>query len=179
MTTRGFEIPSKRRRASTKTISGMRKKRKVYPPFLIQLLSSISIKLQFQRLRLFKVSRFFNKINLLIADVQKSLCYRKSSSKVNFDPKNLIKQGTMKLETLYEFCGKLGKGSYGEVLKLRCKASGELRACKCFLKSKYKADKISVIKNEVEILKMMDHPNVVKVYDYYEDDENFNIVMEY
>lgn len=48
-----------------------------------------------------------------------------------------------------------------------------------FLKNKYPADKISVIRNELDILKMMDHPHIVKVYDYYEDVDNFNIVMEY
>jgi len=104
---------------------------------------------------------------------------RISSNKLNFDPKNLIKGNKAKLEDLYEFCGKLGKGSYGEVIKLKLITTGEFRACKTFLKSRYKEDKISVIRNELKILKMMDHPHIVKVYDYYENDDSFNIVMEY
>jgi calcium-dependent protein kinase len=112
-------------------------------------------------------------------EVAKETVKRFSSNKLNFDPKNLIKASRAKLEELYEFSGKLGKGSYGEVLELTLKSTGETRAWKCFLKSKYAEDKISVIKNEAKILKMMDHPNIVKVYDYYEDEDNFFIVMEY
>lgn len=32
--------------------------------------------------------------------------------------------------------------------------------------------------NEIDILKSMDHPNIVKVYEYFEDDLHFYIVME-
>ena len=32
---------------------------------------------------------------------------------------------------------------------------------------------------EVEILKTLDHPNVVKVYEYFEDEQQYYIVMEY
>ena len=33
--------------------------------------------------------------------------------------------------------------------------------------------------NEVDILKTLDHPNVLKVYEYFEDERNYYIVMEY
>lgn len=64
-------------------------------------------------------------------------------------------------------------------MKLKLKTTGEFRACKTFLKSRYNSDKLSIIRNEISILKMMDHPNIVKIYEYYEDQERFNIVMEY
>ncbi|CAI2359896.1 unnamed protein product [Moneuplotes crassus] len=104
---------------------------------------------------------------------------KRSNAKVKFDPKNLLKEKGSNLEDNYEFCGKLGKGTYGEVLKLRHIITGEYRACKSFIKANYKSEKISLLYNEVRILKMMDHPNIVKVYDYYEDSDRFHIVMEY
>ncbi|CAI2386109.1 unnamed protein product [Moneuplotes crassus] len=104
---------------------------------------------------------------------------KRSTNKMSFDPKNLIKGKDSRMEDNYEFCGKLGKGTYGEVLKLRDKMSGEFRACKSFIKANYKKEKISLLYNEVRILRMMDHPNIVKVYDYYEDCDRFHIIMEY
>jgi len=32
--------------------------------------------------------------------------------------------------------------------------------------------------NEIDILKQMDHPNIVKIYEYFEDSEHLYIVME-
>jgi len=63
---------------------------------------------------------------------------KRSTNKMSFDPKNLIKGKDSRMEDNYEFCGKLGKGTYGEVLKLRDKMSGEFRACKSFIKANYK-----------------------------------------
>ena len=65
------------------------------------------------------------------------------------------------------------------MLKLKLKSNGEFRACKTFLKSWYDTNKLNTIRNEIKLLKIMDHPNIVKVYEYYEDKERFNIVMEY
>lgn len=33
--------------------------------------------------------------------------------------------------------------------------------------------------NEIEMLKSIDHPNVLKCYEYYEDKVNYYIVTEY
>ena len=32
--------------------------------------------------------------------------------------------------------------------------------------------------NEIDILKQVDHPNIVKLFDVFEDDENYFLVME-
>jgi calcium-dependent protein kinase len=36
-----------------------------------------------------------------------------------------------------------------------------------------------MVKNEIEILKITDHPNIVKVYEFSEDEKDLNIIMEY
>lgn len=33
--------------------------------------------------------------------------------------------------------------------------------------------------NEVEILRSMDHPHIVKIYEFFEDDSHIFIVMEF
>ena len=35
------------------------------------------------------------------------------------------------------------------------------------------------MKNEINILRSLDHPNIVKIYEYYEDDKRFYIVTEH
>lgn len=38
---------------------------------------------------------------------------------------------------------------------------------------------IYLLKNELEALRSVDHPNIVKLYETYEDENYFHIVMEY
>jgi calcium-dependent protein kinase len=38
-------------------------------------------------------------------------------------------------------------------------------------------DKVG-LQNEIEILKSVDHPNIVKLLDVYEDDRHFFLIME-
>jgi serine/threonine protein kinase len=35
-----------------------------------------------------------------------------------------------------------------------------------------------LLRQEVSILRSLDHPNIVKCYDFYEDDKDFYVVME-
>lgn len=38
---------------------------------------------------------------------------------------------------------------------------------------------MKMIKNEILIMKLVDHPNIVKLFEFFEDDENFYIITEY
>lgn len=40
-------------------------------------------------------------------------------------------------------------------------------------------DELDAIKEEVAILTKLDHPNIVRYYETYEDDRNIYLVMEY
>jgi len=40
-------------------------------------------------------------------------------------------------------------------------------------------ENISMFESEIELLKSLDHPNIVKVYEYYEDDHYFYIITDY
>jgi len=70
----------------------------------------------------------------------------------------------------------LGEGSYGVVLIGKSKESGEERAVKSIQRSKIK-DK-STFQAEVDIQKQLDHPNIVKLYEVYEDPRAVYLVME-
>lgn len=68
----------------------------------------------------------------------------------------------------------IGTGQYGVVYTGLHIPTGETRAIKKVLKRKM----YSTYMREVEILKMLDHPNILKFYETFEDETNLYIVTE-
>jgi len=71
---------------------------------------------------------------------------------------------------------KLGEGSYGSVCKAKNKSTSAIRAMKTISKSQMK--NVDRFKQEIAIMKMMDHPNIIKLYETFEDHRNIYLVME-
>lgn len=71
----------------------------------------------------------------------------------------------------------LGEGSFGAVLEASMKATGAMRATKRLCKAQMK-QRFGVLKKEIEITKMTDHPNIVKLYEIFEDVTHIHLVME-
>ncbi len=83
---------------------------------------------------------------------------------------------------IYDYIKLLGEGSYGKVSKVINRKNGLIRALKAI--SKKKGEKINEehrnkIVKEIEILKILDHPNIIKVYEYYETDTKLYIITEF
>ena len=72
----------------------------------------------------------------------------------------------------------LGKGNYSEVKQAVIKATGQSVAIKCVQKAGLNLEDEQALKEEVRILRAMDHPNVIKLEDFYEDESSYFIVME-
>ena len=81
-----------------------------------------------------------------------------------------------KIEQKYDFLETLGQGGFGLVRKVRHKITGEIRAMKVLQLDSYDPVTLKNISNEVEILKMLDHPNIVKLYEFYEDKKNLYLI---
>ena len=80
----------------------------------------------------------------------------------------------------YKEVNDLGVGTYGLVKKVLLISSSIPRALKIIPKSKLiRGVNNSMVINEIEILRSLDHPNIMKIYEYYEDNKNFYIVGEY
>lgn len=71
---------------------------------------------------------------------------------------------------------KLGEGSYGSVCKATNKSTKATRAVKSIAKAQMK--NLDRFKQEIAIMKMMDHPNIIKLYENFEDHKNIYLVME-
>ena len=76
---------------------------------------------------------------------------------------------------------KLGEGSYGSVFRVKHKDMGIYRAMKKITGSGCSKDpeKEKEILNEIEMLKSLDHPNIVKVFEFYNTKEGYFIITEY
>ena len=59
------------------------------------------------------------------------------------------------------------------------KVTGEYRAMKIIAKKNVSSEYVKQMLNEIEILKQMDHPNIVRLYEFYQEKEQFILVTEY
>ncbi len=81
----------------------------------------------------------------------------------------------------YEKLSDIGKGSFGTVSKIRRKADGKILVWKELNYGKMSEKEKQYLVAEVNILKDLNHPNIVKYYDRIidKDQAKIYIVMEY
>lgn len=92
----------------------------------------------------------------------------------------LIQESKADPHSLYEEVSLLGEGAFGKVFKVRHKISKVTRAMKLIIKDKvemHKEDEKALI-NEINVLKSLDHPNIMKVYEYFNTPKCLYIVSE-
>jgi len=63
----------------------------------------------------------------------------------------------------------LGQGGYGEVRKCVSRSDKVVRAVKIIKKESITSEEHETFKNEMNILRKLDHPNILKVYEVFED----------
>ena len=78
----------------------------------------------------------------------------------------------------YEIIKELGEGGFGKVVAAKNKKSGDIRAIKQLSKKKISPEDLERFKREVNVLKTIDHPNIIKLYEIYETQNHIYLVME-
>jgi len=73
----------------------------------------------------------------------------------------------------------LGQGSFGLVQQCVHKATGEKRAVKRLDKEKMSANSRIRLNYEIDILKNLDHPNILRLYEVFETKKYIYLVTEY
>ena len=94
------------------------------------------------------------------------------TSSIKLDKKNLIPIKQSKLSDYYKILNELGQGSYGSVKLVEHLGFGDVRAMKI-------VEKKNSHQNEIDILRMISHPNIVNIYEIFEDSKNYYIMFEY
>ena len=87
--------------------------------------------------------------------------------------------GYTNLLDIYDVKEKLGNGKFGLVKLGINKHTKEKVAIKIMNKKKIDSSDIELMRTEIEILKICQHPNIIRLYDIFENIDYIYIIMEY
>ena len=95
------------------------------------------------------------------------------------NPADFVFERAGKLRDVYKIGQKIGDGSFSTVRKLKARDTGEKRALKSIHKKSLQSEeeRLSVF-TEVSILKTLDHPNILRLHEFYQDEKNYYIITE-
>eukprot|EP00931_Biecheleriopsis_adriatica_P056261 TRINITY_DN33331_c0_g1_i1.p1 TRINITY_DN33331_c0_g1~~TRINITY_DN33331_c0_g1_i1.p1 ORF type:complete len:727 (-),score=178.01 TRINITY_DN33331_c0_g1_i1:76-2256(-) len=82
-----------------------------------------------------------------------------------------------KVWDVYDKCTQLGQGSYGQAFLAKQKANGEEVVVKAVKKSRTLLP-LDEIEQEILIMRQIDHPHVVRLFEWYEDTNRIYLVLE-
>ena len=91
----------------------------------------------------------------------------------------LISKNVGNPDNYYKRIRELGSGSYGSVYMATNKVTENIVAIKVIEKVQENMIDDMEIQNEINILKTLSHPNIVKIYEFYDSPLNYYIVTEY
>ena len=98
--------------------------------------------------------------------------FPKQTIQMKFSKETLIKIKKEPLSKYYTIQTDIGQGSYGKVKRVRHKKLGEERAMKIVSKQSESSQ------NEIEILRRVSHPNIVNIFEIFEDSKKYYIITE-
>lgn len=117
-------------------------------------------------------------------DVSKKTGGNKHSSKgsllenVNIGPEMFVSLRKGDFKAIYNVGKTLGEGAYGKVCILTHKTTMMQRAMKAVKKSSVVKDKEMELFNEVSLLKQLDHPNIIKLFELFQDEGHYYLITE-
>ena len=89
---------------------------------------------------------------------------------------NIISHKTSNITKEYTFGKVIGTGSYGQVRLAVHRLTKQVRAVKIIQKAKVN---INALLNEINILSKLSHPNIMQIFEVFDDNTNVYIVSEY
>lgn len=96
---------------------------------------------------------------------------------VRFSKEQFVTRNRRKLEEEYEENGECGKGFFGQCFWVCHKQTKDIRVVKNISKMQSQVPR-EEIEKEMDILKNLDHPHVVRMFEWFETDRSFQLVME-
>lgn len=81
----------------------------------------------------------------------------------------------------YKEIAKIGEGAFGKVVKVQHNVSKVFRAMKIINKRelKLRKEEEKALITEIDTVKTLDHPNIMKVYEYFNTDDKLYIISEF
>jgi len=104
---------------------------------------------------------------------------RSGTVKITFSHSAFIRSNTGNIHDVWNIAGKkLGEGSFGSVNACSNKFTGVTRAVKSMPKSLMNQKQHDAFEREIAIMKIMDHPNIIKLFESFEDKRNIYLILE-
>jgi len=101
-----------------------------------------------------------------------------SSKKNNSSPTHSEYPSKENFLSKYSLKEEIGSGAFSAVRLAVSKATGERYAVKCIKRKDLpKEDEVSLME-EVSILKRLDHPNIIKLYEFFQEHDYYYLVTE-
>jgi calcium-dependent protein kinase len=125
------------------------------------------------------VQLILKKKGTLISEMRGNLVLQRD---IIIDGSLLVGKASGNINENYKRLKKLGEGSYGTVYLVNHIYSGQNRAMKIITKKNTGEENQKVdleIINEIDILKKMDHPNIVKIFEFYNSTKNYYLITEF
>jgi calcium-dependent protein kinase len=121
-----------------------------------------------------KSKTFFEKGNK-----QSSLNYSNTFTTFNLTNDIIVSQSKTDPGLDYKKVNFLGEGSFASVYRVQNRITDSIRAMKVINKSSTCSEEDDKeIFNEINILRTLDHPNILKIFEFYSNKESYSIVTE-
>ena len=96
---------------------------------------------------------------------------------INFNKETFILKSSGTIAKKYLKIKDISNGTYSKIYLVQNKTDFKLYCCKEILKCKV-AD-LSKFKNEINVLSKVDHPNIIRLYEIFEDERYISLIMEF
>ena len=108
---------------------------------------------------------------------------KRYSTVIRFDSNMLIRNINNDPLKIYHKVKLLGKGTFGEVYLVKHYITGIIRAMKVIDKKNIELEGEELsdeeILNEINILKKIDHPNIMKIFEFYKTITTYYLILEF
>ena len=106
------------------------------------------------------------------------MSFRRQNSKLLFESPSVASGEEPDLSRFdFDFERKLGDGAFGQVWRVRHKKTNQVYALKQVLKDKV-SKMLPQFRREVYIMYGINHPHIIKLYNHFEDEKFFYLIME-
>jgi len=96
---------------------------------------------------------------------------------INFNKETFILKSSGTIAKKYLKIKDISNGTYSKIYLVQNKTDFKVYCCKEILKCKV-AD-LSKFKNEINVLSKVDHPNIIRLYEIFEDERYISLIMEF